>query len=385
VELANGVTHLHPDDIAVHVERCAALLGASEATLWLVDIDQRTLRAFPEAAAGQREVDEPGPGPGSAYRTETTGREPHPDGSGGTRLWIPLMDAAERLGVLGVVVGGDDDDPELWTAFASIIGETLVSKTAYGDSIIRTRRPRDVSLAAEMRWGLLPPLTFTSPHVEISGVLEPAYDIAGDTFDYAADGDVLRLAVLDAMGHGLEASQIANLAVAEYRRGRRRDRSLDDLLHDMDEVIAAQFGDNRFVTGQLAELDLTTGDLTVVNAGHPAPLLFRDGADVGDLPCRPCPPIGLGLIDTHETHTVLEAHDVVLFHTDGITESRSPGGEQFGRDRLAGVVVEALDRDERPAEILRQIVRAVAAHTDGPMRDDATAVILRRGRAARRA
>jgi serine/threonine protein phosphatase PrpC len=380
VQLANGVTHLHPDDLPGHVERCAALLRGREATLWLVDIDQRTLRPFPAASAKARDVDEPGTSPGTAYRTELTIRDRTHDGTDDVRLWIPLMDSAERLGVLGVVVAPGDDDVEVWAAFASVIGEMMVSKTAYGDSIVRARRTREVSLAAEMRWSLLPPLSFTSPQVEVSGVLEPAYDIAGDTFDYAANGDVLSLAVLDAMGHGLEASQIANLAVSEYRRGRRRDRSLDQLLHDMDEAIASQFGDHRFVTGQLAELDLVSGTLTVVNAGHPAPLVFRDGSDAGDLPCRPCPPIGLGMVDTLEARVEVAPDDVILFHTDGITESRSPDGEQFGRDRLAGVVVDGLRRRERPAEVLRRVVHAVAAHTDGPMQDDATAIFVRRGR-----
>ena len=101
-------------------------------------------------------------------------------------------------------------------------------------------------------------------------MLEPAYDIAGDTFDYAVNGNILSLAVLDAMGHGLEASQIANLAVSEYRRGRQLELTLGELLHSMDDVVASQFGSSRFVTGQLAEFDLQSGRLTVVNAGHPA-------------------------------------------------------------------------------------------------------------------
>ena len=217
------------------------------------------------------------------------------------------MDSAERLGVLGITVDAENDDAELWTAFASVIGETMVSKTAYGDRINRTRRPRGVTLAAEMRWALLPPLTFRSPYVEISGVLEPAYDIAGDTFDYSVNGNILSLAVLDAMGHGLEASQIANLAVSEYRRGRQSELTLGELLHSMDDVVASQFGSSRFVTGQLAEFDLRSGRLTVVNAGHPPPILFRGGRDIGDLPCRPCPPMGLGLIRTEEAHVDLAA------------------------------------------------------------------------------
>ena len=382
IELANGVTSLHPDDLAMHVERCAGLLGGTGVVLLLVDIEQRTLRPLDVGQSETHDVADPDSNPGAAYRQEASVREGPERGDGAVRLWIPLMDSAERLGVLGVVVDAADDDAEMWTAFASIVAETLVSKTAYGDRIIRTRRTREVTVAAEMRWALLPPLTFTSSAVEISGVLEPAYDIAGDTFDYAVNGDILSLTVLDAMGHGLEASQIVSLAVSEYRRGRRHDRTLGELLRGIDEVVASQFGDSRFVTGQLGELDLAVGRLTVVNAGHPAPILFRGGCDAGDLPCRPCPPMGLGLIRTETAHVDLDEGDVVLFHTDGMTEARSPGGEQFGRARLADVVAGGLARNDRPAEILRKAVQAVSAHTDGPMGDDATAVFLRLGRAS---
>jgi hypothetical protein len=373
VQLANGVTNLHPDDLPGHVSTCASLLGGRDATLYLVDLEQRSLQPFGRPSAAAHDVSEPSPGAGQAYRSETTVRVPEPGHPSETRLWVPLMDSAERLGVLAVVVPADDP-VEIWTAFASVVAETVVAKTAYGDGIVRRRRTRELSLAAEMRWSVLPPLTFTSPKVEISGILEPAYDIAGDTFDYAVNGDVLSILVLDAMGHGLEASRMANLAVAEYRRGRRRDRALGQLLHGMDEVIAAQFGDDRFVTGQIAELDLATGRLAVVNAGHPAPLVFRNGADAGDLPCRPCPPMGLGLIRTEESHIDLAVGDVVVFHTDGITESRAPDGEQFGRARFAAGVADGLRHEERPAEILRRVVRAVTEHTSGPMVDDATIV-----------
>ena len=376
------MTSLHPDEMSGHVERCAALLGGSDVELLLVDIDQRNLRQLHGALTATYDVVATGPTPGTAYRLETTVR--HELGERrGVRSWIPLMDSAERLGVLGVTVPGDED-PELWTAFASIIGEALVSKTAYGDNITRTRRPGGVTLAAEMRWALLPPLTFRSPYVEISGVLEPAYDIAGDTFDYAVNGDVLSFAILDAMGHGLEASQIANLAISEYRRGRRADLGLGDLLRGIDGIVAAEFGDSRFVTGQLAQLDLGSGRLTLVNAGHPPPILLRQGRDAGDVPCRPSPPMGLGLIHTEEAQVDLAEGDAVLLYSDGVTEARPTGGEQFGRERLADLAAAALGRDERPAEVLRQVVQAASEHTDGPMADDATAVIVRRGRPLRR-
>ena len=223
---------------------------------------------------------------------------------------------------------------------------------------------------------LLPPLTYTSASVEISGVLEPAYDIGGDTFDYAITGDQLSVAVLDAMGHGLEAARMANLAVSEYRRGRKNDHSLGALVTDVDQVIADVFGDSRFVTAQLATLALASGRLRIINAGHPRPLLFRESGGVFEIECRPCLPLGLGEVSTNETIVDLTHGDVVLLYTDGITEARSSSGEQFGRDRLEGVVGSALRRGDRPAEVLRQVVHAVSDHGGASFQDDATVVYL---------
>ena len=161
---------------------------------------------------------------------------------------------------------------------ASLTAGLVVSKSAYGDNLVLTRRLRDMDLAAEMRWSMLPPLTFTNDRVAIAGMLEPAYEIAGDAFDYAVNGDVAHVAIIDAMGHGLEASRMANLAVGSYRHSRRRGLDLVATFAAMDKVVAEQFGAEKFVTGQLVSLDLANGRLTWVNAGHPRPLLWRDGA-----------------------------------------------------------------------------------------------------------
>src|SRR3546814_2205269 len=80
---------------------------------------------------------------------------------------------------------------------------------------------------------------------------------------------------MDAMGHGLEASRMANVAVASYRSSRRAGADPAGSLVAMDEVIRSEFGDSRFVTAQAATLDLDSGRMQIANAGHPQPLLLR--------------------------------------------------------------------------------------------------------------
>jgi hypothetical protein len=371
LRFARSLERLRPDGLVDLIERSCLDLGAREVEVLLADIEQVQLRD-PRGESSPVEIDSSDAG--RAYRTERVVAIEQHDRT--TRLWIPLIDSAQRLGVLGVSVPSAHPDPQLWAGFAGFAAESLVTKSSYGDRLILARRSKEVSLAAEMRWAMLPPLTFSTWNVEISGLLEPAYDIAGDAFDYAVNGPVVSLAVLDAMGHGLEASRIANLAVAAYRNSRRRSLDLREMFREIDQAVADEIGDHRFVTGQLAELDTTTGVLRLVNAGHPLPLLFRQGRDIGDVPCRPCLPLGLGGMEAHEARYELEPGDVVVFHTDGVTEARSATGEEFGRERLGTLVSGSLQARDRPAEVLRQVVRAAHDHGGAQLRDDATLVLL---------
>jgi len=233
-----------------------------------------------------------------------------------------------------------------------------------------------MSPAAEMQWQLLPPLTFATPRVVIAGLLEPAYEVAGDAFDYALNGDIADLAVIDPVGHDLTASVLAAVTVGSYRHSRRAGLDLAATHAALDQTIAIQFGGERFVTGQLAQLDCGTGQLQWVNAGHPLPLLVRGAKVVDTLACQPAPPLGLGFGQAQIATAALEPADRVLFYTDGVVEGRNLAGEPFGEARLADLVVRATLAGQPAAETMRRLARAILAHQGAKPRDDATMVFL---------
>lgn len=368
---------LAPDEVAATVARHVAALGMDDVALYLVDLDQRLLVLLgPLEAEAPERLDIDDTPPGQAFRTEQMAREPAPAGAG-IRLWVPMLDGADRVGVLRVTVALDDERSTRWAEnMATIAAHLVVAKSAFGDKLLLTRRLRDMDLAAELRWSMLPPLTFTNDRVALAGMLEPAYEIAGDAFDYAVNGDVAHVAIIDAMGHGLEASRMANLAVGSYRHSRRRGLDLEETFGAMDKVVADQFGTERFVTGQLVRLDLTDGSLTWVNAGHPRPLLWRDGAPADDLSCDTSLPLGMGYVPAEVAQVRLEPGDAVLFLTDGVLEARSPDGEFFGRTRLARMWAEAAGSGQRPAEVMRRLCHAILDHQQGQLQDDATLLLV---------
>jgi hypothetical protein len=373
---------LHPDDVHGLARELAEQIGLGDLRVHLVDMEQRTLVPLP--VEGEKSTEAPTLGvdesiAGRAYRLQ----QPVVVGEAGRpHVWLPLLDSTERLGVVRATIdpaATTDERIDGWMAFVSLVGEVIANKQDYGDLFTVTRRTSPMSVAAEMRWAMLPPLTFTGRNVAISGVVLPAYAVAGDTFDYAVNGDVAHLAIIDAVGHGLEAARIANLAVGVYRNGRRRRDGLADTYRSMDEHVAAEFGDDKFATAQLAALDLSTGRLSWLNAGHPPPMVIRNRRRL-DLSCEVCLPVGLsshhGVAEGIVAEQSLEPGDVVLFFTDGITEARSSGGEEFGRDRLADLAERAVAAGRPSAETARLLSHAVLAHQADVLQDDATLLLL---------
>jgi hypothetical protein len=362
-----------PDDVPGLLAEHARRLGALDAAIFLVDYEQRVLTPLPSPDGPEREpVAVEGTLAGRAFSTLT------PQWSGdGTLLWVPMVEGNERLGVIGYELDGPEVPGLLDAALRLTVeaAELVVTKAKYGDFFEYFRRLQPMSIASELAWQLLPPLTFGSERVVISGALAPAYDLGGDTFDYGVDDECARIAVFDAMGHGLEAGLLATVAVAAYRNSRRQRLKLRETAEAVDEAIRVRFEPERFVTGVLAELDLATGQFCWIRAGHPAPLLLRGNKVVKTMTGNGGLPLGLGS-PGDETQEALEPGDQVVFFTDGVTEARSPDGAFFGADRLADLLSRASAGGQPPPETLRRLMHSILDHQAGDLQDDATAVLV---------
>ena len=252
----------------------------------------------------------------------------------------------------------------------------LVTKGALTDEYFRARRRQPMALAAEMQWHLLPPLTMQEPRIELAGVLEPAYEVGGDAFDYAINHATAHVGMFDAMGHGLRASTMASLAVSAYRHARREGIELAESYAGIDEAISSQFSEDHFVTVQLAELDLDTGLLSWINAGHPAPLLFRGHKFVRELPAESTLPAGFGAGGSPSvSYEQLEPGDKLLFYSDGVVEARVDDG-LFGEDRLIETAERELNSGMSLTETCRRLSLALLRRRSHQTVDDASIVLV---------
>ena len=383
-------------DIPVLVQRYAQGLGSHEALIYLADLQQRVLLPF-LAPEGPPHDHQPTPlgvdstVAGRAYQhLHVLTQECQVDGHarhGCLRVWVPLLNGSERLGVLAVTLNDvavvemaelDSVVAARLKGFASLVAELVMTKTLYGDTIVRSRRTSRMGLAAEIQWSLLPPLTFSNGAVTVTAGLEPAYEVAGDSVDYAVDADLAHFAVFDGMGHGLASALLVSLVVAAYRNARRAGQSLVETAEHVESAVQQLFGGDAFATGLLAELDTTTGIFTWLSAGHLEPLLLRHGRAVRRLRVEPELPFGLGDVRSFTKPEVsvgsehLEPGDLLLLYTDGVTEARSPDGDFFGVQRLTDLVIRNLAAGLPAPETLRRVVGALLPHQAGGLTDDAT-------------
>lgn len=369
-----------PEDLPLALTDVAPLLDATEITVLLADYGQialRPLRGPDRNPASERALPIDGTVPG---RTFSTGRVLQAGDNDDVQMFLPLLNGAERLGVLQVRAKAEPDDQlrrDLATV-AALVAELVASRRHYGDAIENTRRRYPMQIAAEIIWNQLPPLTFATTDAVVTAVLEPCYDVGGDAFDYAINGDVLHVALFDTVGHGISASALTTLTLNTYRNARRCGLPLTDTYRSIDKWIGAQYP-GAFVTAILAELDGTTGVYRRICAGHPAELLLRDRKAIRDLPTPTAMPLGLGYLRDRPpivTEDALQPGDTMLLFTDGVIEARSAEGELFGRDRLADFVSKALADRLPAAETMRRLIHAILAHQHEELQDDATAALL---------
>jgi serine phosphatase RsbU (regulator of sigma subunit) len=367
---------LAPDGLAAAVAVHARMLGVGETVLYLADYEQATLLPLSGAGVPERqELSIEGTMAGRAFRrvkvVDSQVRSRY-------RLWMPLLNGVERLGVVELVFASapSDDEREELRAFVSLVAELVVVNDAYSDVFARLRRRKTLSLAAEMQWELLPPMSFGTDRVVITGGLEPAYDVGGDSFDYALNGTAMDLLVIDSVGHGLPAAVLASVAISAYRHARRNHLDLPDIAVEVNGAIATQLGNSQFATAVLARLDLATGRLRWINAGHPEPLIVRGPSLVRPPACPPSRPLGLQDRKPTCCDTRLEPGDRLVLYTDGITEARSPDGEFFGERRLADFISAAAAAGDPAPETVRRLMRQVLVHQAGQLQDDASIVVL---------
>ena len=170
--LLDRAHQMPPHMIAPLIAQEIAHIGGRDVEVLLQDYDQMTLVPL----RGERLLVGPaqpidGSLAGRAFRTDTSVEGVEGDG---VRLFVPLLDGTDRVGVLAFTLDAvDDHDRRLTRRLAGLVADILVTKSMYTDRFFQARRRQPMSLSAEMQWQLLPPLMMTTPQVSVAGPSNP--------------------------------------------------------------------------------------------------------------------------------------------------------------------------------------------------------------------
>jgi hypothetical protein len=361
------------------LDQLSDVVGAVGVRLLIADVEARRFEMREGLAAGDvpdsREIEIEGSVHGRAYTDGALERT----AIGGRPVAItPVTARHERQGVLEVTLAEHptDDDADIVETTGVLLGYLVTAGDLWTDEFHFARRRREMTLAAEIQWNLLPLAAFESRDVSIAGSLEPAYEVGGDAFDYACGYDDLTLGIFDSMGHGLRASRLSALCVSTFRNARRAGRPLDEQAARIHETLRPGFETEGYTTGAILQVDLRSpGDSIVVNGGHEHPFLQRGGAGAAQLPLEGEVPFGMPFDTRRRVQPLpLEAGDRLTLFSDGIIEAQPDGGAMYGLEALAQLL--DANRSAPPREVARLITQTVREHRAADLKDDATVVIL---------
>ena len=370
-----------PEALVDTLSLAVSELGGDDLVLYLIDYEYTHLVPHPDVLPRGMQVEAAAVDGTMAGRAYLSSRPLAVQRDDGWHVWVPVTERADRLGVLSMTLPEWDEDVEFYCLELGYAAAHLVLACArYTDLPHLLRRRHDMDLAAEMQWSLLPPLAFTVGGTTVTGLLEPAYEVGGDCFDYALNFGYLDVAIFDAVGHGLQSAVMGSLILGAYRNGRREVAGLQGVVTRVDAALSTYPGEHAFATALLARLNVATGRLTWTTCGHPQPLHVRRGATLPELDIEPGAPVGMGALAPvvgEVVEVALEPGDGVLLYTDGVTDAEGPDGEYFGEDRLRDLLEREHQSGRAPQEVLRRLVRSAVTYQSSRLRDDASMVYLR--------
>ena len=238
-----------------------------------------------------------------------------------------------------------------------------------------TRANMDV--ARQIQRSLLPEHPLTLAGVRFAGRCVPMSDVGGDYFGYfPRTGNGVDSLVGDVSGHGVGAALLMAEARTTFLAERLVEPSAAQILTRLNELLYDDLDRAElFITACCATFDGITRELSYANAGHPPALLLR----LGEKGCTPLNADGMLLgyskaVHFAELKVPLRAHDIVVFYTDGITETQNEAGELFGATRLGESV--AANRDLDPEEMVDAILAALGRFAGVRQRDDDLTLVV---------
>jgi sigma-B regulation protein RsbU (phosphoserine phosphatase) len=288
--------------------------------------------------------------------------------------WEAVLVVGAVATMVGVVFGVMPNG--LTTASSiNIAGVVIAAGIAVAVSATRTRQATQLAelsrLANVAQAAVLRPLgESVGPHAIAARYVSAsvAADIGGDLYEVLDTPYGVRMIIGDVRGKGLDAVRLASAVLGSYRHVVYERSDLRTITTDLDRAVSRSVGEEDFVTAALVEE--RGGTLTIVNCGHPAPLLLRRGQVITLDPPSNAPPLGFMPVAKPRVER-LEPGDRLLLYTDGLAEARRDGTFFPIAARAWGLLGHGTVQDG-----LASLETALREWVDGPLDDDIALVLM---------
>ncbi len=267
---------------------------------------------------------------------------------------------------------------DILTTLASVAAIRVENASLLDARMQRERMERELALATEIQQRFQPAGPPTVQGYEFQGISFSCYEIGGDYYDFIErhDGKML-VALGDVSGKGTAAALLMSSLHAAIHGQVAARTPLTQTVTSVNEYLSENTPANRFVTLFITELDVTTGDLAFINAGHNPPLIARANGDIEQLESGGLP---LGLMSFAEYEpgcAKLNSGDVLVVYSDGVSEANNIDEDEFGMERLKEVIRANVGRS---AAGIRDKVESALSDFTGTAapNDDITLVIVKR-------
>lgn len=269
-------------------------------------------------------------------------------------------------------------DLDLLTAIGSSAAIAIENARLYQVAIDKGRLERELQVAREVQISLLPRATPTSKGWDFAAYWHPARQVSGDFYDFVSfDEHKVGVVIADVSDKGMPAALFMALSRSIVRASVTSRLTPGEAITRANRLICADAANGMFVTLCYAAVDLNSGEITYVNAGHNPPLWYHSARkEFEELTLTG---MALGIFDAVEyrQRTIeLKPGDFIFWYTDGVSEASNAVREEFGLERIQHLL---LEHCKRPAsEMMTKLTEAI--HTfvgDVPAFDDLTMLIIK--------
>jgi phosphoserine phosphatase RsbU/P len=236
------------------------------------------------------------------------------------------------------------------------------------------KQQREFEEARLIQRGLLPATLPQTPGVKLASSWQPANGVGGDCFDVLTfPSGAVGITIADVAGKGVPAALLMSNLQAAVRAFAQDSAAPASVCASVNRLLCRNMASGRFVTFCYARIDAGSRKLTFANAGHNPPMLVRANGDIETL-APGGTVLGVFSESTYEQGAfALAPGDRLVFYTDGITEGRSPAGDEFSEERLFDAALR--HRGLAAEEMLAAVLREVEGFNKGAYEDDATLIV----------